>query len=106
LPAHFGDGLPYVRLLYKDESDLAGADADVEFERHTGTTAEVVVTLSEWSIGGRGELIRGALQRAVFSLPEGALRSSDDDQQEPLQALLHAVAGMSPVVPDLTSEGK
>lgn len=94
LPASFGEAQPYVRLAYVDESETAGADADVEFDVDVG---RVIVTVTEWEKNG-AEVIRNCgpgMRRVEFDLATGEVVASDaEGSDETLSGLLVAVSGM------------
>lgn len=94
LPAAFGEAQPYVRLAYVDESETAGADADVEFD---GDAGHVTVKVTEWQKVGTEVVRDPGIRLAVFDLATGAVIGSNSfelDIDEVLSALLTAVEGM------------
>lgn len=103
LPPEFGLERPYARLVYVDESGLAGADADVEYRERDGDDDQVVVTITEWQLE-EGKTQRGGHRVVTFNAVSGEILQPQIDQQEDLAELLAAVNGMRLVKEEGASE--
>lgn len=103
LPPEFGLERPYARLVYVDESGLAGADADVEYLEQDGDDNLVVVTITEWQLV-EGKTQRGGRRVVTFDAQSGEILRPVIDQQEDLAELLAAVNGMGLVKDEGASE--
>jgi len=98
LPDSFGPALPYARLMYRDESGQAGADADVEY-READAGSRVVVTVSDWVlIDGRlqrnPQVLRVEFAAEGGNVVTGVFDEEGADEEQVLNLLLHAITGM------------